>query len=74
MTGNTDGVQGHSLDAVNATSLDATTVPTWSDTFTAAQTWIRWTARRRWPHFPANDDVWALSITAWEHGGLVCTS
>ncbi|WP_433361948.1 hypothetical protein ACQPZX_29435 [Actinoplanes sp. CA-142083] len=44
-------------------------VLTWAEVYDDAERWISWTARRRWPDFAVNDQVWACSITAWElHG------
>lgn len=43
----------------------------WSETYDAARRWVAWNARRRWPMYAANDDVWALSVTAWHHNGAV---
>lgn len=45
------------------------TVATWADVYDSAERWVCWTARRRWPTFPANDTIWAASVTDWElHG------
>jgi hypothetical protein len=41
----------------------------WADTFECAQLWVAWNGRRRWPAFAYNDDLWALSVAAWHHGG-----
>lgn len=41
----------------------------WADTYHDAQRWVAWTARRRWPDFPTNDDVWAASAASWWLGG-----
>lgn len=42
---------------------------TWATTYRAALLWVAWTARRRWPHHPANDLIWAASVASWWHGG-----
>lgn len=39
-----------------------------ADAYAAALRWVAWNARRRWPDHPTNDDVWALSVAAWEVG------
>jgi hypothetical protein len=38
------------------------TIDEFADTYDAARFWVEWNARRRWPDFPANDDVWAMSV------------
>jgi hypothetical protein len=52
-----------------STALLPASVTDWSDTFECAQLWVSWTGRRRWPTFAYNDDLWALSVAAWEHNG-----
>lgn len=46
-------------------------VTDWADTYESAERWVAWNARRRWPAFAVNDEVWALSVTAWQHNGQV---
>lgn len=41
----------------------------WAETYADAERWVSWTARRRWPTFAVNDQVWAMSVTDWYHGG-----
>lgn len=41
-------------------------VADWAETFEDAERWVEWTARRRWPDFVANDQIWAGSVTSWE--------
>lgn len=48
---------------------DSIAADEWADTYAAAYDWVMWTARRRWPHHPANDEIWAMSVTSWYHGG-----
>jgi hypothetical protein len=44
-------------------------VAEWADVFEDAERWVHWSARRRWPEFTVNDEIWACSVTAWElHG------
>lgn len=45
------------------------TVTDWSDTFHAAQQWVTWTGRRRYPNCPTPDIAWAMSIEAWANYG-----
>lgn len=42
---------------------------TWPDVYASARRWVCWTARRRWPTFAANDDIWAASVADWWVGG-----
>jgi hypothetical protein len=44
-------------------------VPAWAEAYGDAERWVRWTARRRWPTFPANDAIWACSVADWETSG-----
>lgn len=44
-------------------------VTDWAETYRAARCWVRWTARRRWPDFPCNDEIWAASVADWARGG-----
>jgi len=48
------------------TNSPAAIVPTWADTFADAERWVSWAARRRWPTFGVNDQIWASSVTSWE--------
>lgn len=41
-------------------------VADWAATEECAREWVAWTARRRWPEFAVNDDIWAASVTGWE--------
>lgn len=41
----------------------------WAETYRDARRWVAWTARRRWPGFPCNDDLWAASAADWWHNG-----
>ncbi len=47
----------------------SSTVPTWTDAYTAAEQWIRWNGRKRWPQHPVNDEIWSMSIASWTTGG-----
>lgn len=42
----------------------------WACTYDSARLWVKWSARRQWPQFAANDDVWALSVASWWHGAV----
>ena len=44
-------------------------VTDWSDIFADAERWVCWTARRRWPAFAVNDQIWACSVADWETSG-----
>lgn len=48
---------------------EASVTDPWADTYRDARRWVAWNARRRWPDFPCNDDIWAASATSWWHGG-----
>lgn len=48
---------------------DTTVVDPWPAAYETARYWVRWTARRRWPRYAANDDVWAMSAASWWVGG-----
>lgn len=50
------------------TTTGVSTIDAFADTYEAASRWVAWTARRRWPDFAANDQIWALSVAAWWHG------
>lgn len=44
-------------------------VADWAEVYEDAERWVRWSARRRWPNFGANTQVWACSVASWElHG------
>lgn len=44
-------------------------VAQWAQVYDCAQLWVAWNARRRWPDFTVNNEVWAMSVTGWElHG------
>lgn len=49
----------------NTDDLTVAADPRWNDAYACARLWVAWSARRRWPHHPANDDVWALSAASW---------
>jgi hypothetical protein len=59
-------------DVQGINSSARTTIPPsdWSATYDCATRWVAWNARRRWPQFAANDEVWALSVAAWWHGAV----
>jgi hypothetical protein len=53
----------------DATNSTVAIVPTWAEVYEDAERWVEWTARRRWPAFAVNDQIWAGSVTSWElHG------
>jgi hypothetical protein len=62
------GARGN-IDDNDSTSMvtrgSTETVDAWSDTYTSARDWVELNARRRWPDFPCNDEIWAMSVTAW---------
>jgi hypothetical protein len=51
------------------TNSPAATVATWADVYDSAERWVEWTARRRWPVFAVNDQIWACSVADWETSG-----
>lgn len=63
--------QSRKAGSVEAAASTSTKVTDWAETYTAARRWVEWNARRRWPDYAANDDVWALSAAAWWYGGTV---
>lgn len=42
---------------------------TWPEVYRAASLWVATVARRRWPAFATNDDIWAASVADWWVGG-----
>jgi hypothetical protein len=54
-----------------ATAVNNSRLPRDDDPYDAARLWVAWTARRRWPDYPANDDVWAVSVASWWGDGVV---
>lgn len=59
------GATGQVTDGENVSS----SVTEWSAAYADARRWVAWTARRRWPAFPCNDDIWAASVADWHRGG-----
>lgn len=41
----------------------------WAEVYEDAERWVCWTARRRWPLFAVNDQIWACSVADWETSG-----
>jgi hypothetical protein len=64
-----DEERGGSLPSHPDADSTTASIATWADTYAEAQRWVRWNARRRWPAFPCNNDVWAASVTDWETSG-----
>lgn len=52
-------------------SIQSITAAEWSEAYTCARRWVAWSARRRWPDYACNDEVWAMSVAAWWHNGAV---
>lgn len=48
---------------------DAMVAPEWAEVYADAERWVCWTARRRWPVFAVNDQIWACSVADWETSG-----
>lgn len=40
----------------------------WDTAYAEALDWVKTVGRKRWPHFPCNDELWAVSIAAWRLG------
>lgn len=51
------------------TTITSARIPTWGEVYECAELWVCWTARRRWPTFAVNDQIWASSVTDWETSG-----
>jgi hypothetical protein len=68
----TNGEGGPREKTANAQQHTSSPIVTeWADTYEDARRWVAWTARRRWPTYPVNDDIWAMSVTSWELTGQV---
>ena len=44
-------------------------VAEWADVYESAELWVSWNARRQWPTFTCNDQIWACSVTSWDRSG-----
>lgn len=53
-------------DATNSTTP---IVPAWTEVYEDAERWVSWNARRRWPAYLVNDQIWAMSVADWETYG-----
>lgn len=49
--------------------VTASVTDPWAETYRDAERWVSWTGRRRWPDLGTNDQIWAMSVTSWWHGG-----
>jgi hypothetical protein len=60
------GDDRHSRPDANTNTDALTMLAAWPEVYDSAERWVEWTARRRWPNFGANDQIWASSVASWE--------
>lgn len=60
------GGPGRSRPDTNSTTAS---IATWAEAYESAELWVTWNARRRWPLFAVNDQIWACSVADWAASG-----